>query len=115
MPVIKSAIKKMRQDKKRESENNTLRVKIDQAVREAKKTKTAKTVSSAVSLVDKGVKKHLLPKNRAARIKSNLSKLSKPGTGKASAVKPTTKAAPKSAKTKSAVKSASKSPAKKSK
>jgi small subunit ribosomal protein S20 len=104
MPVIKSAIKKMRQDKKREIENNVLRVKIDRAIREAKKTKTAKTVSSAVSLVDKGVKKNLLPKNRAARIKSSLSKLSKPAA-KGSAPKTetvkktTTKTAPKTKKT----------------
>lgn len=114
MPVIKSAIKKMRQDKKRESLNNSLRVKIDQATREAKKTKTAKAVSAAVSLVDKGVKKNLLPKNRAARIKSNLSKLSKPGT-KAAASKPATKATPKATKAKSATKKTSKSSSKKSK
>ena len=107
MPVIKSAIKKMRQDKKRESENNSLRVKIDQAIRSAKKTKTAASVSAAVSLVDKGVKKNIIPANRAARIKSNLSKLSKPATKakapntsqtKPAAKKPATKSATKSSK-----------------
>ncbi len=86
----------MRKDKKRESANNSLRVKIDQAIRSANKTKTAASVSSAVSLVDKGVKKKILPQNRAARIKSSLSKLSKPET-KAKAPKSTAKPAVKKA------------------
>lgn len=75
MPVIKSAIKKLRQDKKREKENNSLRTALDKAVRLAKKTHTEKNVSSAFSVVDKAVKKNIIHKNKAAHIKSLLSKL----------------------------------------
>lgn len=78
MPVIKSAIKKLRRDRKREKENNVFRNGLDRAVRLAKKQKTTKSVSSAVSLVDRAVKKNLMHKGHAARIKSALSKLTKP-------------------------------------
>lgn len=78
MPVIKSAIKKLRRDRKREKENNAFRKTLDARVRAAKKQKNGKAVSSAVSILDLAVKKNLMHKNRAARIKSSLSKLSKP-------------------------------------
>ena len=84
MPVIKSAIKKLRRDKKREKENDWFRRKLDMAVRIAKKQKSAKTTASAFSIVDRAVKKNLMHKNRAARIKSSLAKLARPqGTSKA--------------------------------
>ncbi len=78
MPVIKSAIKKLRRDRKVTRANNSFRGTLDSALRKARKEKTAKAVSAAVSLVDRAVKKNLMHKNRAARIKSALSKLSKP-------------------------------------
>jgi len=80
MPVIKSAIKKLRKDRKRERVNDEFRTNLDRAVRAAKKQKTAKTVSSAVSIIDKAVKKNVMHKNKAARIKSALSKLAKPAS-----------------------------------
>ena len=90
MPVIKSAIKKLRRDKVREKRNDVFRSNLEKAIRLAKKTKSAKTVSQAVSLVDHAVKKNIMHKNRAARIKSTLSKLAKPVT---SIKKPTAKRA----------------------
>jgi small subunit ribosomal protein S20 len=78
MPVIKSAKKKLRQDKKRQKRNNFQRANFKDAVKEATKSKTAEKVRKAVSLVDKAVKKGLIHKNKAARIKSGLSKLAKP-------------------------------------
>ncbi len=77
MPVIKSAIKKLRRDRKREKENDLFRKNLDKALRSARKQKTASKVKEAVSIVDKAVKKNLLHKNKAARIKSSLAKLSK--------------------------------------
>lgn len=77
MPVIKSAKKKLKQDKKRTKANNFLRTAFKDAVKEATKTKTADKVKKAVSAVDKAVKKGLMHKNKAARIKSRLSKLNK--------------------------------------
>lgn len=78
MPVIKSAIKKLRQDKKRESQNNLLRQNLKNAIRSARKTKTAKSVTVAIQAIDKASKKNLLHTNTAGRIKSSLSKLAKP-------------------------------------
>ena len=79
MPVIKSAIKKLRKDKKREKRNDAFRKNLDKAIRMAGKQKSAKAVSKAVSIVDRAAKKHIIHKNRGARIKSALSKLAKPG------------------------------------
>jgi small subunit ribosomal protein S20 len=78
MPVIKSAKKKLRQDKKREKVNDLLRKTFKDAIKEAKKSKTTVTIKKAVQLVDKAVKKKLIHKNKAARIKSGLSKFNKP-------------------------------------
>ena len=78
MPVIKSAIKKLRRDRKVTRANNLFRASLNHALKTANKQKTAKAVSAAVSLVDHAVKKNLMHKNRAARIKSALSKLVKP-------------------------------------
>jgi small subunit ribosomal protein S20 len=93
MPVIKSAKKKLRQDKKREKVNNLLRKTFKDAVKDAKKSKTNEKVKKAVQLVDKAVKKKLIHKNKAARIKSGLSKFIKPITTK-------TKVTPKTKKSK---------------
>lgn len=84
MPVIKSAKKKLRQDKKREKRNDFYRSALQKSLKDLKKNPTAEKVSKAVKLVDKLAKKNLLHKNKAARIKSRISKLVKP---KASAKK----------------------------
>lgn len=74
MPVIKSAIKKLRQDKKSEKENDAFRKALDKAIKTAKKDNSPKSISSAFSLADKAAKKHLIHANKAARIKSSLVK-----------------------------------------
>ena len=45
------------------------------AVRLAKKLKSAKAIREAISLVDRVTKKKLIHKNKAAHLKSKLSKL----------------------------------------
>lgn len=82
MPVIKSAIKKLRKDRKREIKNDKFRNDLNAAVKSAKKLKSGAAVTKAFSVVDKAVKKNLLHKNKAARVKSALSKLSKPASKK---------------------------------
>jgi small subunit ribosomal protein S20 len=77
MPVIKSAIKKQRQDKVSEKRNDAFRKNLSDAVKKAGKTKSAKDIITAISLMDKSVKKNLTHKNKAARVKSRLSKLAK--------------------------------------
>jgi len=88
MPVIKSAIKKLRQDRKREKHNDMLRDGLTTAVRSAKKTKTSASVKKAISAIDKAAKNNLLHKNKASRMKASLSKLAKTTGEKKSA--PTT-------------------------
>ncbi len=78
MPVIKSAIKKLKQDRKREKENDMLRDALKSAVRTAKKDKSSKSVAKAVSTVDKAAKHKIIHSNKASRLKAALSKIAKP-------------------------------------
>lgn len=75
MPVIKSAKKKLRVDRKRESANKKTEAFINLSVKKAQKKPTQESVQKAFKAIDKGVKKDLFHKNKAARIKSRLSKL----------------------------------------
>lgn len=90
MPVIKSAKKKLKQDKKRTRLNSKVKVSYRNAVKDAQKTKTFEKVRLAVSLIDKASKKGIIHKNKAARLKSRLSKVAKP-TSKIKSVKTPTK------------------------
>lgn len=75
MPVTKSAKKKLRQDLKRTQVNKKQENELRMLVKKASKTPSEKTIRDAVSAVDKAVKNNLLHKNKAARMKSSLSKL----------------------------------------
>jgi len=75
MPVTKSAIKKLKQDKKREHLRDVFERTVRIALKRAQKEKSLDTVRNAVSLVDKAVKKHIYHSNKAGRLKSSLSKL----------------------------------------
>ena len=75
MPAIKSAKKKLRVDKKRTSANKKMEALINVSIKKAKKKPTPKSIQEAFSNIDKGVKKNIFHKNKAARIKSRLSKL----------------------------------------
>lgn len=79
MPNITSAKKKLRQDKKRRSLNNVYKKKYREAVAAYVMKGTKDLLQKAFSMVDKSVKKGILHKNTAARLKS---KLGKRGTGK---------------------------------
>lgn len=75
MPVIKSAIKKLRKDRKREGLNNDFRKKLAEVIKTAKKTKTPSALKEAYSMLDRAAKNHVIHKNKAARTKSSLAKL----------------------------------------
>ena len=114
MPVIKSAKKKLRQDKKRTAHNSAFEEAYKKAVKAAKKTPTAESVRLATKATDKAVKHHLVNKNKAARVKSSLAKLiagktsSVQAAPKANAPKKVAKPAAKKAPVKSSKKSAKK-------
>ncbi len=75
MPILKHAKKKLKQDKKRTERNKLVKVAFKKAVKKARETKTPKSLSEAFKAIDKAAKANIFHKNRAARIKSSLSKL----------------------------------------
>jgi len=75
MPLTKSAIKKMRQDKTREKTNRVKKAALKKVLRSVISSKTPKNLSLAFSSLDKAVKTGLIPKGRADRKKSRLTKL----------------------------------------
>jgi len=77
MPLTKSAIKKVRKDKKRTARNKALLAILKTAISKIKKTKNKDDFKKAVSLIDKAAKTKLIHKNKAARLKSSLAKLIK--------------------------------------
>lgn len=97
MPVIKSAIKKLRADKKKALGNELYRTLLDTKLRTALKSKKKEDIIASISVIDKAARKFVLHKNKAARLKSQLARL-------LPAVKATT--APKAAPKKAAVKAA---------
>lgn len=77
MPVTKSAQKKLRQDKKRQIINKKLEESLKKTIKKTIKNPDLKKISEATRAIDKAVKKSLIHKNKAARLKSRLSKLVK--------------------------------------
>lgn len=75
MPVTKSARKKMRQDIKRRQRNKNFKLKLKSAVKRLIKTANFNNFKQAQSLIDRAVKRGIFKKNKAARLKSKLSKL----------------------------------------
>lgn len=75
MPVTKSAKRALRGSIVKESINKAIISKLEVSVRAAKRSKAGAQILAAISLADKAAKKRVIHKNRAARIKSQLSKL----------------------------------------
>jgi small subunit ribosomal protein S20 len=75
MPVIKSAKKKLRKDRKREIVNKNLKNLFKKSIKLAEKNPSEANVRKAVKVIDKTAKKNIIHKNKAARIKSKLAKL----------------------------------------
>ncbi len=77
MPVIKSAKKKLRQDRKREIKNRLVKDGLKALIKAARKNPTEKAIREVQKAADKAVKKHLIHKNKAAHIKSSFAKSTK--------------------------------------
>lgn len=78
MPIIKSAIKKVRKDKTRTARNKARENALKGSIKEARKNPNLKNLSSVFSALDKAAKVHLIHTGKAARLKSRLSKLTAP-------------------------------------
>jgi len=77
MPIIKSAVKRMRQTAKRRERNVGIKKDIKGAVKAFVAEPSAKNLSKAQSELDKAVKKGLIKKNTAARRKASLTAAAK--------------------------------------
>lgn len=105
MPIIKSAIKRMKQTAKRRERNVGIKRDIKTAVKAFNAKPTAETLAAAHSEIDTAVKKKLIAKATAARRKAALSKQAKEAgvkltakkTTKTTAAKPAAKPAAKKA------------------
>lgn len=84
MPIIKSAKKALKVEARRKLENDDTRAKLKNAVK-GLKVATAKgeknvteLLSNAYKQLDLAAKKHVIHKNKASRLKSQLSKATSP-------------------------------------
>lgn len=122
MPIIKSAKKRVRVAEKAAVRNSKTKRVLKSALKLFSKKSSAANHSSAQSAVDTAVKKGVMHKNKAARIKKQLATKAKAdgvkpeaskkaAAPKAAAKKPTTKAAPTKAAKAPAKKPAAKKPA----
>ncbi len=104
MPIIKSAIKRMRQTEKRRARNVATKRSLRTALKAFVSTKSTEELRKAQSGIDTAVKKNLMSKNTAARKKAQLATQAKEAgvkpaaAKKATAQKPAAKAASTTAK-----------------
>lgn len=75
MPITLGAIRKQRADKLKAEINLKVKQAYKDAVREMRKKATAKNLVTVFSKVDRAAKSHVIHANKAARLKSRLSKL----------------------------------------
>ncbi len=91
MPVLRHAKKKLRQDKKRKVRNRKVKDTFKELVKKAKIAKTPKALSLAFKSLDKAAKQNIIHKNKAARLKSSLTKFVASGATLAASPKKSTK------------------------
>lgn len=72
MPVTPSATRKLRVDRIREGVNTPVLSRMKKALKKAKLEPSGETIKAAYSSVDKALKKNIIKRNRAARLKSRL-------------------------------------------
>lgn len=77
MPVTKTAKRALRSSKRKENVNSVLRSKLEAAIRIANKSGKEADAKLVSTLADRAAKKNLIHKNKAARIKSQVSKATK--------------------------------------
>lgn len=75
MPIIKRAKKKLRHDRAVTKRTAAQRKTLRTSVKEYRAKPSAKALDTAMSVIDKAAKFKVIHKNKAARLKSRLSKL----------------------------------------
>lgn len=74
MPVTEAAKKKQKRDQKRRSYNLRVQRRMKEAIKEVKESPTEENRDEAFKAIDKAAKKNIIHKNKAARLKSKISK-----------------------------------------
>ena len=74
MPILKSSKKKMRRDIKAQARNNNRRKALKDLVKVARRNSSKENLQAVFSGLDKAAKLNIIHKNKAARLKSRLSK-----------------------------------------
>ena len=78
MPIIKSAKKKLKQDRNKTKLNSKYILAYKKALKNLKKQKgNPKALKEIHTQIDKALKKHIFHKNKANRLKSQASKLAR--------------------------------------
>lgn len=93
MPVLKHAKKKLRQDVRRTQENKKVKESFKRLLKQAKAKPSKDSVRDAFQAIDKAAQKNVIHENKAARLKSNLSKIVEGKAQKPPEKKTTTKKA----------------------
>lgn len=75
MPLLKNAKKALRSSKRKAIVNSRVKSRMKTAMDAVKASASQETVSEAYSRIDRAVKQNLIHKNKAARLKSQVSKL----------------------------------------
>lgn len=75
MPLIKSAIKKMRVDRRRQARNQAILSQLKTLLTKAQASREESLIKQATSLLDKAAQSGLIHRNKASRRKSRLMKL----------------------------------------
>lgn len=74
MPILKSALKKLKSDRRRTRENLKVKLAYKQAVKAARAKHSAAALRQAFRALDRAAKKQVIHSNKAARLKSRLAK-----------------------------------------
>lgn len=75
MPIIKSAIKKLRADKRKTDINNLVRKAYKTAIKTMRREPSLANLKKAASELDRAAKKHVIHRSKSSRLKSRLSRL----------------------------------------
>lgn len=75
MPVHKSAKKRLRQSKKANIQNRSIKSEIKTLIKKVEASFDEKDLKRTFSLLDKAARKRVIHKNQASRVKSRLTKL----------------------------------------
>lgn len=75
MPILKNAKKALRVSKRKTIFNRRSKSRMKTAMDRVKKTPNQANLALAFSAIDRAVKRNIIHKNKAARLKSRISKL----------------------------------------